>query len=197
KHEFVLSGRRQKKLGVRTLDIAKRLLDFGLLIIRLIIGITFMGHGAQKLFGLGSKTNEETIVAPLTGAVKNIEEVPDPVFAGRMMGDGVAIDPTEGVVVSPVDGEIVQLFHTKHAIGIKAKNGTEILIHVGLETVKMEGEGFEAHVSEGQAVKAGDKLISFDLELIREKAKSTITPIVITNTDAAESIKTTVGVAAT
>ena len=151
----------------------------------------------QKLFGLGSKTNEETIVAPLTGAVKNIEEVPDPVFAGRMMGDGVAIDPTEGVVVSPVDGEIVQLFHTKHAIGIKAKNGTEILIHVGLETVKMEGEGFEAHVSEGQAVKAGDKLISFDLELIREKAKSTITPIVIRNTDAAESIKTTVGVAAT
>ncbi|HDR4900751.1 TPA: PTS glucose transporter subunit IIA [Bacillus cereus] len=151
----------------------------------------------KKLFGLGSKTNEETIVAPLTGAVKNIEEVPDPVFAGRMMGDGVAIDPTEGVVVSPVDGEIVQLFHTKHAIGIKAKNGTEILIHVGLETVKMEGEGFEAHVSEGQAVKGGDKLISFDLELIREKAKSTITPIVITNTDAAESIKTTVGVTAT
>ncbi|MGF9989096.1 PTS glucose transporter subunit IIA [Bacillus mycoides] len=151
----------------------------------------------KKLFGFGSKTNEETIVAPLTGAVKNIEEVPDPVFAGRMMGDGVAIDPTEGVVVSPVDGEIVQLFHTKHAIGIKAKNGTEILIHVGLETVKMEGEGFEAHVSERQAVKAGDKLISFDLELIREKAKSTITPIVITNTDAAESIKTTVGVTAT
>ncbi|PEP95232.1 PTS glucose transporter subunit IIA [Bacillus wiedmannii] len=151
----------------------------------------------KKLFGFGSKTNEETIVAPLTGAVKNIEEVPDPVFAGRMMGEGVAIDPTEGLVVSPVDGEIVQLFHTKHAVGIKAKNGTEILIHVGLETVKMEGKGFEAHVSEGQAVKAGDKLISFDLELIREKAKSTITPIVITNTDAAESIKTTVGVTAT
>ncbi|MBO1579674.1 MULTISPECIES: PTS sugar transporter subunit IIA [Bacillus] len=151
----------------------------------------------KKLFGLGSKTNAETILAPLTGEVKNIEEVPDPVFAGRMMGDGVAIVPTEGVVVSPVDGEIVQLFHTKHAVGIKTKNGTEILIHVGLETVKMEGEGFEAHVSEGQAVKAGDKLISFDLELIREKAKSTITPVVITNTDAAESINTTVGVSAT
>ena len=151
----------------------------------------------KKLFGLGSKTNAETILAPLTGEVKNIEEVPDPVFAGRMMGDGVAIVPTEGVVVSPVDGEIVQLFHTKHAVGIKAKNGTEILIHIGLETVKMGGEGFEAHVSEGQAVKAGDKLISFDLELIREKAKSTITPIVITNTDAAESINTTVGVSAT
>ncbi|ARO57710.1 PTS system glucose-specific EIIA component [Bacillus cereus] len=151
----------------------------------------------KKLFGLGSKTNEETIVAPLTGAVKNIEEVPDPVFAGRMMGDGVAIDPTEGVVVSPVDGEIVQLFHTKHAIGIKAKNGTEILIHVGLETVKWKAKVSKLTFFEGQAVKAGDKLISFDLELIREKAKSTITPIVITNTDATESIKTTVGVAAT
>ncbi|KOS23684.1 PTS glucose transporter subunit IIA [Bacillus anthracis] len=151
----------------------------------------------KKLFGLGSKTNEETIVAPLTGAVKNIEEVPDPVFAGRMMGDGFAIDPTEGVVVSPVDGEIVHLFPTKHAIGIQSEGGTEILIHFGFDTVKLDGEGFEAHVSEGQAVKAGDKLISFDLELIREKAKSTITPIVITNTDAAESIKTTVGVTAT
>ncbi|PHA00327.1 PTS glucose transporter subunit IIA [Bacillus pseudomycoides] len=151
----------------------------------------------KKLFGLGSKTNAETIVAPLTGEVKNIEEVPDPVFAGRMMGNGVAIDPTEGVVVSPVDGEIVQLFHTKHAVGIKSKNGAEILIHVGLETVTMAGEGFEAHVAEGQAVKVGDKLISFDLELIREKAKSTITPIVITNTDATESIETTIGVTAT
>jgi PTS system glucose-specific IIA component len=151
----------------------------------------------KKLFGLGSKTNAETIVAPLTGAVKNIEEVPDPVFAGRMMGNGVAIDPTEGVVVSPVDGEIVQLFHTKHAVGIKSKNGAEVLIHVGLETVTMAGEGFEAHVAEGQAVKVGDKLISFDLELIREKAKSTITPIVITNTDATESIETTIGVTAT
>lgn len=150
----------------------------------------------KKLFGLGSKTNAETIVAPLTGEVKNIEEVPDPVFAGRMMGNGVAIDPTEGVVVSPVDGEIVQLFHTKHAVGIKSKNGTEILIHVGLETVTMAGEGFEAHVAEGQTVKVGDKLISFDLELIREKAKSTITPIVITNTDATASIETTIGVTA-
>lgn len=151
----------------------------------------------KKLFGLGSKTNAETIVAPLTGEVKNIEEVPDPVFAGRMMGNGVAIDPTEGVVVSPVDGEIVQLFHTKHAVGIKSKNGAEILIHVGLETVTMAGEGFEAHVAEGQTVKVGDKLISFDLELIREKAKSTITPIVITNTDATASIETTIGVTAT
>ncbi|WP_249727956.1 PTS glucose transporter subunit IIA, partial [Bacillus paralicheniformis] len=75
----------------------------------------------KKLFGLGSKTNDETIVAPLTGAVKNIEEVPDPVSAGGMMGDGVDIDATEGVVVSSVDGEIVRLFHTKHNIGIKAK----------------------------------------------------------------------------
>ena len=110
--------------------------------------------------------------------MKNIEEVPDPVFAGRMMGDGVAIDPTEGVVVSPVDGEIVQLFHTKHAIGIKAKNGTEILIHVGLETVK-----WKVKVSKltflNKAVKAGDKLISFDLELIREKRKAQLLQLLL------------------
>lgn len=89
-----------------------------------------------------------------------------------MMGDGVAIDPTEGVVVSPVDGEIVQLFHTKHAIGIKAKKRHRNFNPRWIRNCKMEGEGFEAHVSEGQAVKAGDKLISFDLELIREKRKA-------------------------
>ncbi|WP_028400652.1 PTS sugar transporter subunit IIA [Ectobacillus panaciterrae] len=139
----------------------------------------------KKLFGLGSKAQkEETIVAPLTGEVKNIEEVPDPVFAQRMMGDGIAIVPTEGIVVSPVDGEIVQVFHTKHAVGIKSKNGLEILIHVGLETVSLNGEGFEAHVASGQEVKAGDKLLTFDLAFIGEKAKSIITPMVITNGDA-------------
>ncbi|UOY91217.1 PTS glucose transporter subunit IIA [Ectobacillus sp. JY-23] len=137
----------------------------------------------KKLFGLSKTKKDELIVAPLTGAVKNIEEVPDPVFAQRMMGDGIAIVPEEGVVVSPVDGEVVQLFHTKHAIGIKSRNGLEILIHVGLETVNLNGEGFEAHVTTGQQVKAGDKLITFDLAFISENAKSTITPIVITNGD--------------
>jgi PTS system glucose-specific IIA component len=142
----------------------------------------------NKLFGKKEVKKEETIVAPLTGKIVSIEEVPDPTFAQKMMGDGIAIEPTEGVVVSPVDGEIVQFFHTKHAIGIQSESGAEILIHVGLETVGMNGEGFEGHVNVGDKVKAGDKLLSFDLELIREKAASTVTPIVITNGDAVESL---------
>ncbi len=142
----------------------------------------------NKLFGKKEVKKEETVIAPLTGKIVNIEEVPDPTFAQKMMGDGIAIEPTEGVVVSPVDGEIVQFFHTKHAIGIQSESGAEILIHVGLETVSMNGEGFEGHVNVGDKVKAGDKLLSFDLDLIKEKAASTVTPIVITNGDAVESL---------
>jgi sugar PTS system EIIA component len=142
----------------------------------------------NKLFGKKEVKKEETIVAPLTGKIVSIEEVPDPTFSQKMMGDGIAIEPTEGVVVSPVDGEIVQFFHTKHAIGIQSESGAEILIHVGLETVNMNGEGFEGHVNVGDKVKAGDKLLTFDLDLIKEKASSTVTPIVITNGDAVESL---------
>ncbi|WP_416730043.1 PTS sugar transporter subunit IIA [Fictibacillus sp. JL2B1089] len=142
----------------------------------------------NKLFGKKEVKKEETLIAPLTGKIVNIEEVPDPTFAQKMMGDGIAIEPTEGIVVSPVDGEIVQFFHTKHAIGIQSEAGAEILIHVGLETVSMNGEGFEGHVNVGDKVKAGDKLLSFDLDLIKEKAASTVTPIVITNGDAVESL---------
>ncbi|PLS16248.1 PTS glucose transporter subunit IIA [Bacillus sp. M6-12] len=138
----------------------------------------------KKLFG--KKESEPfagELAAPLTGKAVQLEDVPDPVFSQKMMGDGIAIDPAEGVVVAPVTGEIVQIFPTKHAVGIKSKDGIEILIHIGLETVAMNGEGFEAHVSQGDTVKKGDKLISFDLDLIREKAKSTVTPIIITNGD--------------
>jgi sugar PTS system EIIA component len=142
----------------------------------------------NKLFGKKDIKKEETVVAPLTGKIVSIEEVPDPTFSQKMMGDGIAIEPTEGVVVAPVNGEVVQFFHTKHAIGIKSESGAEILIHVGLETVSMNGEGFEGYVKVGDKVKAGDKLLSFDLDLIKEKAASTITPIVITNSDAVESI---------
>jgi PTS system glucose-specific IIA component len=105
-----------------------------------------------------------------------------------MMGEGFAIEPTNGEVVAPIDGEIVQLFHTKHAIGLKTENGAEIIIHVGLETVAMEGEGFTAHVKEGSKVKKGDKLLTVDLEKVREKAKSTVTPVVVTNSADSEKI---------
>ncbi|KMK76074.1 PTS sugar transporter subunit IIA [Alkalihalobacillus pseudalcaliphilus] len=151
----------------------------------------------KKLFGLDKKNKQEVtnevssvqVMSPLTGSFVQISEVPDPTFSEKMMGDGVAIRPDNGQVVSPIDGEIIQLFPTKHAIGIKSKNGAEVLIHIGLETVKMNGEGFVAHVKEGDQVKVGDPLIDFDLELVKQKANSTITPMVITNQDDLKEVK--------
>ncbi|MGG4000434.1 PTS sugar transporter subunit IIA [Anoxybacillus kestanbolensis] len=127
------------------------------------------------------RKREEVIVSPLTGNVRSLENVPDPVFAQKMMGDGFAIEPTDGVVVSPIHGEVVQVFPTKHAVGLRSDQGLEILIHVGIDTVHMHGEGFEAYVKAGDRVKAGDLLLSFDLTLVQQKAKSSLTPVVITN----------------
>ncbi|CAH0347360.1 PTS glucose transporter subunit IIA [Bacillus sp. CECT 9360] len=143
----------------------------------------------KKLFG--KKAEEEIVTAPLTGKLVQLEDVPDPVFAEKMMGDGLAIEPTEGVVVAPLDAKVVQVFPTKHAVGLVTAGGIEILIHIGLETVSLNGEGFESFVKEGDKVKKGDKLITFDLGNIKEKASSTLTPIIITNGDAVESIEKT------
>ena len=129
------------------------------------------------------------IMAPITGRVLDIRETPDPVFAEKMVGDGVAIEPAEGLVFSPIEGEIVQLFPTKHAIGLRNLEGVELLIHVGIDTVKMQGEGFQSFVNLGSKVKIGQKLLAFDLELIRNKAKSCITPIVVSNLPPLEILK--------
>jgi len=133
----------------------------------------------------GNKEDDKVgivIKSPISGKVLDITKTPDDVFAQKMLGDGISIDPTEGVVYSPVDGEITQIFlPSKHAVGITSKEGIEILIHIGLDTVKMNGEGFEALIKQGDQVKEGQELIRFDIQKIKEKAKSTITPIVITN----------------
>lgn len=133
----------------------------------------------------------DKIFAPLTGRVVPLEEVPDPTFSGKMMGDGIAVDPTIGEVRAPFHATVILAFPTKHAIGLKTDSGLEILIHVGLETVNLNGEGFEVHVSQGDEVKQGDKLISFDLDFIAEKAASTITPIIITNGDMVSKLEKT------
>ncbi|WP_332630866.1 glucose-specific PTS transporter subunit IIBC [Halalkalibacter flavus] len=122
-----------------------------------------------------------SFVSPLAGKVLPITEVPDQVFSGKMMGDGFAIEPTEGVVKSPVNGKIVNLFPTKHAIGILSDEGKEILIHVGLDTVNLKGEGFEALIKQDDTIEQGQELLRFDLDFIKENATSTITPIVFTN----------------
>jgi len=149
----------------------------------------------KKLFG--KKETLIDLIAPITGKVVKMEDVPDPVFSQKMMGDGMAIEPTEGVVVSPVHGEIVQIFPTNHAVGLRTQSGLEILIHIGMETVAMNGEGFKSHVAQGDKVKAGDKLVTFDLELVKEKAESTISPIVITNFDVVDSLTKAEGISVT
>ncbi|HDB5875534.1 TPA: PTS transporter subunit IIABC [Staphylococcus aureus] len=118
--------------------------------------------------------------APLTGEVTPLSEVPDQVFSEKMMGDGIAIKPSQGEVRAPFNGKIQMIFPTKHAIALVSDSGLELLIHIGLDTVKLNGEGFTLHVEEGQEVKQGDLLINFDLDYIRNHAKSDITPIIVT-----------------
>ena len=113
-----------------------------------------------------------TLVAPLAGWSTPLEESPDEVFAGRMLGDGLAIDPTGSTLYAPCDGELVGIPATKHAVTVRTPQGTEILLHVGIDTVGLAGEGFELHVREGQQVRAGERLLSFDLELLAKRATS-------------------------
>ncbi|WP_227397103.1 glucose-specific PTS transporter subunit IIBC [Jeotgalibacillus aurantiacus] len=120
-------------------------------------------------------------VAPISGEAVSITEVPDQVFSGKMMGDGFAIIPSDGIVRAPVNGKVVNVSPTKHAIGIESDNGQEILIHFGIDTVKLNGEGFKVHVNEGDLVKAGDLLLEVDLAAIKDRVPSIMTPIVFTN----------------
>ncbi|NEZ49948.1 PTS glucose transporter subunit IIA [Clostridium botulinum] len=133
--------------------------------------------------------NSQILSSPLSGKILDLSEVPDETFASKLMGDGIAIEPTSGVITSPVDGTVVQLFWTNHALGIITNSGIELLIHVGIDTVKMEGRGFKAFVSQGDKVKSGDKLLEVDLDLIKKEAKSIVTPIIITNSSQFKSIE--------
>ncbi|EIM06064.1 PTS system glucose-specific transporter subunit IICBA [Planococcus antarcticus DSM 14505] len=127
--------------------------------------------------------------SPITGELLPISEVPDQVFSGKMVGDGFAIKPTEGKVFSPVNGKVVTVFPTKHAIGIAADNGTEILIHIGIDTVHLKGEGFTSHIEQGDLVEQGQLLMEMDLDYIAENAASIITPVVFTNLEEGQSIQ--------
>ncbi len=121
------------------------------------------------------------ILSPMSGLIVSIEDVPDEVFSQKMVGDGIAIQPREGIVNSPCDGKIVQVFPTKHAIGIETDGGLQILIHIGIDTVELEGKGFKTFVDNGDIVKAGDKLVEVDLDYLKGNGKPIITPVVITN----------------
>ncbi len=125
-----------------------------------------------------------TLVAPMQGWVTSLDEVPDPVFAQRMLGDGVAIDPTGSTLHAPCAGEIIAIHRAGHAVTLRASNGAELVMHVGLETVALDGKGFEVLARIGQQVEAGDLLLRFELDFLAQNAKSLLTPIVITNGDA-------------
>ncbi|MFS9232720.1 PTS transporter subunit IIBC [Streptococcus parasanguinis] len=123
------------------------------------------------------------------GEVINIEDVKDPVFSQKMMGDGFAVEPENGHIVSPVAGKVTSVFPTKHALGLVTDNGLEVLVHIGLDTVSLEGKPFEVKVTEGQTVVAGDLLVEADLDAIREAGRETSTIVVFTNADAIKSVK--------
>lgn len=128
----------------------------------------------------GKIINTIVLDSPVTGEVKSITETPDDAFAGKMMGDGVVIIPSNGEVIAPMDAEVCFVFPSKHAVGLKTNKGIELLIHIGIDTVKLEGKGFETFVNSGDKVKKGDKLISFDIDFIKENAPSIATPYVCT-----------------
>lgn len=141
----------------------------------------------DKLKSLVSDDKKDTgtieIIAPLSGEIVNIEDVPDVVFAEKIVSDGIAIKPTGNKMVAPVDGTISKIFETNHAFSIESDSGVELFVHFGIDTVELKGEGFKRIAEEGQRVKVGDTVIEFDLPLLEEKAKSTLTPVVISNMD--------------
>lgn len=132
--------------------------------------------------------NEVTIGSPLSGKVVPLTAVPDEVFSSGAMGQGIAIEPTEAKVYAPFEGTVVMIAPTKHAIGLKAENGVELLIHIGLDTVTLDGSPFTVKVKDGEKFNKGDLLIEFDKDYILEKGLKTITPVIITNSFAYEQI---------
>ena len=147
----------------------------------------------DKLFGKKEEINPNHVYAPMAGEAVDISEVPDPTFSSGAMGNGIAIKPTDGKVCAPVNGTVDMMFDTGHAVSLISDSGIEILIHVGLETVGLNGAPFQVKVQNGQKVKKGDVLMIADLNAIQAAGLPTITPVLICNTDDYATFNTTVG----
>ena len=130
-----------------------------------------------------SSVNTEVLYSHLNGKIVKLEDVEDEAFSGKVLGDGIAVEPAEGRLYSPCDGKVDMVFDTKHAVNLVSQKGCEILLHIGIDTVKLNGRFFESHVSDGQEIKKGDLLISFDLEGIKNAGYKVTTPMIICNTD--------------
>ena len=131
---------------------------------------------------LKGKRKGNCIGSPCKGKAVALTEVPDPTFSEKILGDGFAVIPSEGKIYAPADGEVTVVFDTLHAVSLVSEEGTEILIHVGLDTVKMNGEGFTGHVKAGDKVKKGDLLLEVDLDKVKAAGYDTITPMLVCNT---------------
>ncbi|MBQ3459590.1 MAG: PTS system trehalose-specific EIIBC component [Solobacterium sp.] len=145
---------------------------------------------AAKAVAFTEAQKNETFAAPVSGKVMPVTEVEDKVFSSKAMGDGIAIDPTEGKIYAPFSGEITVAFPTGHAYGIKAANGKEVLIHIGMDTVELDGKGFTPYVKQGDIVNQGDLLTDVDLDYIRSQGKPVVTPVIFTDGTAVELLKT-------
>lgn len=137
--------------------------------------------------------NREEILAPVEGMTVPLSEVKDPAFSQEILGKGIAIIPSKGRIVAPVNGVLTVMFETMHAVSITADNGAEVMIHVGLDTVKLKGEGYRSFKKQGDAVKAGELLLEFELEEIGRKGYDLITPVIILNTGEFPDMKCHVG----
>ena len=141
------------------------------------------------MFGLFKKKNSKfQLLAPVTGKSIPLSEVTDEVFAQKLAGDGIAIEPTGDTIVAPADGELTLVFKTLHAFALTLDNGAELLVHIGLETVSLNGEGFEQLAEQGTRVKAGTPIIKINRELIKSKGLPLTTPVLITNPDITETL---------
>ena len=129
------------------------------------------------------KEKGNVLYAPCKGKVVPLTEVPDPTFSEKLLGDGFAVIPTEGKVYAPADAEVTMVFDTLHAIGITASNGAEILIHIGMDTVKLNGQGFKSHIKIGDTITKGQLLMEFDIDFIKGKGLEVTTPVVISNSE--------------
>ncbi len=141
------------------------------------------------MFGFGKKSKQSKILATQTGKIIPLNEVPDEAFAEKMLGDGIAILPEDGKIYSPISGEIADITDTLHAFCIASDDGLDVLVHVGINTVELKGEGFKVFVKTGDKVKAGDLIAEADLDFIKSKGYPLYTPTLITNMDAIKEIE--------
>ena len=154
-------------------------------------GVTKVEEKAEEAAPAPKEIQQEIIASPLIGNVVPLDQVPDQVFASGAMGKGIAIDPTDGVVVAPTKATVNLVFPTGHAVGLTTENGSELLIHIGMDTVSLAGKGFKTYVEAGDVVEAGQKLIEFDLATIRDAKLPVITPVIVTNTADFDDVLTT------